>query len=93
MLHKLSLNTQNTFYFLFHRTKIKGNNSVVKINDCVLSRVNNIKYIGVFIDHKFKWCEHILYVKNKYPRVVIFKAITVLEENVYLSFIHLFIST
>ena len=35
--NKLSLNTQNTFYLLFHRARIKGNNSVVKRNDCVLN--------------------------------------------------------
>ena len=28
--NKLSLNTQKTFYMLFHRARIKGNNSVVK---------------------------------------------------------------
>ena len=52
--NKLSLNTQNTFYMLFHRARIKGNNSVVKINDSVLNRVNNMKYLGVIIDHKLK---------------------------------------
>ena len=41
--NKLSLNTQKTFYMLFHRARIKGNNSVVKINDSVLNRVNNMK--------------------------------------------------
>ena len=24
-----------------------------------------IKYLGVIIDHKLKWCEHISYIKNK----------------------------
>ena len=48
----LSLNTQKTFYMLSHRARRKGNNSVVKINDSVLNRVNNIKYIGVIIYHK-----------------------------------------
>ena len=24
-----------------------------------------MKYIGVIIDHKLKWCEHISYVKNQ----------------------------
>ena len=62
--NKLSLNTQKTFYLLFHRARIKVNNSVVKINECVLNRVNIIKYLGVIIDHKLKWCEHISYVKN-----------------------------
>ena len=52
--NKLSLNTQNTFYLLFHRARLKGINSVVKINDCVLNRVNIIKYLGVIIDHKLK---------------------------------------
>ena len=47
--NKLSLNTQKTFYMLFHRARIKGNNLVVKINDSVLNRVNNIKYLGVII--------------------------------------------
>ena len=41
--NKLSLNTQNTIYLLFHRERVKGNNSVVKINDSVLNRVNNMK--------------------------------------------------
>ena len=57
--NKLSLNTQKTFYMLFHRARIKGNNLVVKINDSVLNRVNNMKYLGVIIDHKLKGCEHI----------------------------------
>ena len=52
--NKLSLNTRNTFYFLFHRTRIKGNYSVVKINDWVLNRVYNV---GVIIDHKLKRCD------------------------------------
>ena len=37
---------------LFHRARIKGNNSVVKINESVLNRVNTMKYLGVIIDHK-----------------------------------------
>ena len=35
--NKLSLNTQSAFYILFHRARIKCNNLVVKINDCVLT--------------------------------------------------------
>ena len=38
--NKLSLNTQNIFYPLFHRAMLKGNNSVVKINDCVKNKVS-----------------------------------------------------
>ena len=94
--NKLSLNTQNTFYLLFHRARIKGNTSVVKINDCVLNRVNIIKYLGVIIDHKLKWCEHISYVKNKVSKGlgIIFKARMFVDKNVYVVFTtHLFIHT
>ena len=93
---KLSLNTQKTFYLLFHRARIKGNNAVVKINDCVLNRVNIIKYLGVIIDHKLKWCEHISYVKNKVSKGlgIIFKARMYVDKNFYVVFtIHLFIPT
>ena len=73
---------------LFHRARIKGNISVVKINDSVLNRVNNMKYIGVIIDHKLKWCEHISYVKNKVSKGlgIIFKARTVLDRQCLLTF-------
>ena len=60
----LLFNTYNIFYLLIHRARIKGNNSV-KINDCVLKRVNKIKYFGVIKDYKLKWCEHMSYAKNK----------------------------
>ena len=29
-----------------------------------------MKYLGVIIDHKLKWCEHISYVKNTVSRVI-----------------------
>ena len=92
--NKLSLNTQNTFYLFFHRARMKGNNSVVKINDCVLNRVNIIKYLCVIIDHKLKWCEHISYVKNKVSKGlgIIFKARMFVDKkclrSLYHSFVH-----
>ena len=94
--NKLSLNTQHTFYLLFHRARIKGNNSVVKINDCVLNRVNIIKYLGLIIDHKLKWCEHISYVKNKVSKGlgIIFKARIYVDKKCLHSLYHsLFIPT
>ena len=91
--NKLSLNTQNIFYVLFHGARIKGNNSVVKIIDFVLNRVNNMKYLGVIIDHKLKWCEHISYVKNKVSTDlgIIFKAIPLLDQKCLLTLYNLFV--
>ena len=95
--NKLSLNTQQTFYMLFPIARIKGNNSLVKIYDSVLNRVNNIKYLGVIIDHKLEWCEHISYVKNAVSKGhgIIFKARTVLDQQrlltLYNSFVYPYI--
>ena len=91
--NKVSLNTQNNFYLLFHRARLKGNNLVVKINDCVLNRVNNIKYLGVIIDHKLKWCEHISYVKNKVSKGlgIIFKARMFVGKKCLRSVYHSFV--
>ena len=92
--NKLSVK-HKTLYLLFHRARLKGNISVVKQNDCVLNRVNNIKYLGVIKDHKLKWCEHISYVNNKVSKGlgIIFKARMFVDmkclHSLYLhSFIH-----
>ena len=34
------------------------------MDDCLLNKVNNAKYLGVFIDHKLNWIDHIVYIKN-----------------------------
>ena len=55
-----------------------------------------MKYIGIIIDHKLKWCKHISYVKNKVSKGIdiIFKSRTVLDQFLYLLFTnHLFISS
>ena len=78
---------------LFHRARIKGNNLVVKINDSVLNRVNIINYLGVIIDHKLKWCEHISCVKNKVSKGIgiIFKARTGLDQKCLLTLYNSFV--
>ena len=67
--NKLSLNTHKTFFQLFHRARMKTNNSInIIVDKCVLNKVTSIKYLGVIIDHKLNWIEHISYVKKKFKR-------------------------
>ena len=58
--NKLSLNTNKSFFMIFHRSRIKSNviNRVV-IDNHQLTQVNSAKYLGVIIDHKLNWIEHI----------------------------------
>ena len=64
--NKLSLNKKKSFFMIFHRSRIKPNviNRVV-IDNHQLTQVNSAKYLGVIIDHKLNWIEHISYVKSK----------------------------
>ena len=71
--NKLSHNTNKTFYLLFHKARIKPviymKKISMKMNGSIINRVNSIKYLGVIIDHKLNWIEHIAYVKIKFPMV------------------------
>ena len=64
--NKLSLNGQKTYYMIFHRVRIKliNHSSNVVIGGSILNETDEIKYLGVIIDHKITWIPHITYVKN-----------------------------
>ena len=64
--NKLSLNVQKTYYIVFHRARIKSDeHAVITINNVILQRTNSLKYLGVIIDYKLNWTQHIAHVKNK----------------------------
>ena len=48
--NKLSLNTNTTFYLLFHRARIKPVKISMEMNGSIINRVNSIKYFGVIIN-------------------------------------------
>ena len=63
--NKLSLNAKKTYYLVFHRARIKTNiKADVIMNGTLLIRANQVKYLGVIIDHKLNWVQHITYIKN-----------------------------
>ena len=65
--NKLSLNTNKTYYLVFHRARIKlpNNRLGISMNNCVLNEVKQCKYLGVILDCKISWVQHIAYVKSK----------------------------
>ena len=62
--NQLSLNVKKTHYMIFSNCKEKTL-PVVNINGCELEKVNCTKFLGVKIDNKLSWKEHIGDVKNK----------------------------
>ena len=66
------------------RRKFKNNIELV-INDKKIRETKSIKYLGVIIDSKLNWIDHITYVKNKVAKGIgiIRKAKKLLIKRLY----------
>jgi hypothetical protein len=69
LANKLSLHVDKTCYSLFSYNKNRFNEHLkLKINNIELKKVNCCKYLGVYIDDKLSWNEHIKYIRKKIVR-------------------------
>ena len=50
---------------VFYRARIKLTNNDIGINGSKLQRLKYVKYLGLMIDQKLKWIDHIAHVKHK----------------------------
>ena len=67
--NKLSLNIKKTHFMVFRRRKIDGDIKI-NIDDDEIDRVYKTKFLGVIIDHKITWKEHVTYVSGKMSRSI-----------------------
>ena len=74
------------------RRKFKNNIELV-INDIKIRETKSTKYLGVIIDSKLNWIDHITYVKNKVAKGIgiIRKASKLLNRKALLNLYHTFI--
>ena len=93
--NKLSINTKKSFFMIFHRSRIKTNFiCTILLDSAKLIKVEYVKYLGVIIDHKLNWIEHIAYVKNKISKRIgiLYKARQYLSKctllNLYYAYIY-----
>ena len=94
--NKLSVNTQKTFYMVFHRARLKtiDNSSMdIIMDNHILTKVNSIKYLGIIVDHKLNWLDHITYVKAKISKGIgiMYKARKYLNKNSLKNLYHAYI--
>ena len=94
--NKLSLNTNKTFYIIFHRSRIKcDTDSTLDIimDNSILRKTSSLKYLGVIVDQKLNWIEQISYVKNKISKGIgiMYKARRHLDKKSLLSLYYSYI--
>ena len=69
--NKLSLNISKSSYIIFGRKSIPNSTLLdISINTTPLSRVKNIKFLGVVVDEHLNWGDHIKYISLKIARGV-----------------------
>ena len=67
--NKLSLNVQKTQCMLFSNS-VSFLPSNVSLNDSVIQMVDSTKFLGLYIDNKLSWKEHIMYLSKLSSRNV-----------------------
>ena len=80
---------------VFHREKLKIVNPIdVTMNNCCLKKTDSLKYLGVIIDHRLNWSQHIAHVKNNASKGIgiMYRARKYLTKSslrkLYLSYIY-----
>ena len=72
---------------IFHRARIKTNSITIALVKSALKHVTFPKFIGVIIDDKLKFDNHISYIKNKISKClgILIKARKYLNERMLLN--------
>ena len=64
--NRLTLNSDKTHYLIFHRKKtIPVNIDQLKINSIPITQKSNTNFLGVILDTKLNWKDHISHVQSK----------------------------
>lgn len=66
----LQLNIQKSHYMIFDKHKQYNNIPPIQLNNNILNRVMQTKYLGLIIDSKLSWNQHIQKIKNKIRPII-----------------------
>ena len=67
--NKLTINVKKTHYMIFHRSRIKSTKDV-QINQTILPIAKTTKFLGIIIDDKLKWTNHMNHFKNTISKAI-----------------------
>ena len=78
---------------IFYLAEFKSTGQDVVMQNSALTCVTTTKFLGVIIDHKFKWNDHITYVKSKISKSIgiLYKIQRFLDMNTLIQMYHSFV--
>jgi len=84
-------NTLNTNKLIVHSLKcVSAFSNTCKSQCVILENVKEVKYLGLFLDYRFKWDSHINYLNNILRKFFfIFKEVRYIFDNSYKRIIYL----
>ena len=90
LANKLSLNVKKTHYMVFTKKMVARNVITIKMNGQAINEVNKTEFLGVIIDNKINWKDHIKYIAGKVSQGVgmMIKARQYLRKEGLLSLYH-----
>ena len=96
--NKLTLNLKKTKFMLFSKqkkNKTKVKKFKININNYSIKQVTEMKYLGVILDNKLNWHNHIQYVCSKLAKAagIIYKVRSKAPENVLMLLYHSLVGT
>ena len=91
--NKLSLNIDKTNYIIFNRCRKPTAHPTIYIEGMTIKRVLSIKFLGVIIDDKLSWREHVDYIRGKISRSigVLYRARPLLSQQSLIKLYYAFI--
>ena len=92
--NKLTINLKKTHYMIFHRARIKNKyENTVQIQGNIIDHVNATKFLGIIIDNKLNWSDHINYIQNKISKSlgIIYKIRSFLNRITLRNLYHTFV--
>ena len=70
-VNKLSLNVAKTNFIVFNKDALNmGHEFKISIDGNCLQRVENVKFLGIHIDSKLSWNEHVYNISSQIAKVV-----------------------
>ena len=91
--NKLSLNVEKTQYIIFSKRRLQTDQLTVSINGEIIKRVDSFRFLGIIIDDRLSWRQHIAHIRRKVSKSIgiLRSARSLLNKNTLVTLYYAFV--